>query len=128
MAMFAGAARFVMTSEIATRIIEAAADYMKAHEAEETQRQYISAKRDVLITALNHERDALLAYFAHRFAERRSALNEFYDLLRKAVENENTEQMQVSLAGILGIIKDNPLSDLEEFRAQWGNPEFKIEL
>ena len=88
----------------------------------------LGRKRDVLITALNHERDALLAYFKLRFAERRSALNEFYDLLHKAVENENTEQMQVSLAGILGIIKDNPFSDLEEFRAQWGNPEFRIEL
>lgn len=109
-------------------IIQATVEYLKTHEAEETQREHIRAKRDFLVTALNNERDCLLAYFEHRFAERRSALEEFYDLLHTAVESGDTTQLQVSLAGILGIIKDNPLDDLVSFREKWNNPEFVIDL
>ena len=78
----------------------------------------------MLVTVLNNERDYLLAYFEHRFAERRSALEEFYRLLHTAVESGDTKQLQASLAGILGIIQDNPLDDLVEFRERWSNPEF----
>ena len=112
----------------AMETIQATVEYLKTHETERTQREYIRAKRDVLVTVLNTERDCLLAYFEHRFAERRSALEEFYRLLHTAVESGDTKQLQASLAGILGIIQDNPLDDLVEFREKWSNPEFTIEL
>ena len=116
MTTFAASAAGAFGKYAALEIIQAAAEYLKAHEVEKTQREYIRAKRDVLATALNNERDCLLAYFANRFAERRSALEEFYALLHTAVENGDTTQLQASLAGILGIIQDNPLDDLVEFR------------
>ena len=110
----------------AIEIIKLAAEYVKEHE--ETRREYIRANRDVLVTALNNERDCILAYFEHRFAERRSALEEFYALLRSSVESGDINQMQTSLTGILGIIKDNPLDDLVEFSRKWRDPGFRIEL
>lgn len=112
----------------AMEIIQAAVEYLKEHEAEKTQREYIRAKRDVLVTVLNNEKDCLLDYFEHRFAERRSALEEFYALMHTATESGDTTQLQASLAGILGIIQDNPLDDLAEFQEKWRNPEFTIEL
>ena len=48
-------------------IIKTAVEFFKIHEAEETQREYIRAKRNVLVTALNNERDFLLDYFEKRF-------------------------------------------------------------
>lgn len=117
-----------MSAQAAMGIISAAVEYMKIHEAENTRREYIRARSDALVTALNNERDVILAYFEHRFAERRSALDEFYALLRASVESGDTAQLQVALAGILGIIQNNPLGELAEFREKWANPNFAIEL
>ena len=48
--------------------------------------------------------------------------------MHKAVESKNTEELQVALAGVLGILKDNPLGDLSEFRMNWQNPNYSIDL
>lgn len=109
-------------------IITAAVEYMRIHESEQTRREYIWARRDALVTALDNERDCILAYFEHRFAERRSALEEFYALLRESVDSRDTAQLQAALAGILGVIQENPLGDLEKFRENWADPDFTIEL
>ena len=118
----------VVVDKLAVDVVYAAADFMKSHDAELTQREYIRAHRDVLVTALDHQRDCLLAYFEQRFAERRGALEQFYTLLRSAVEDDDTAKLQASLTGILGIIRDNPLSDLAEFRQAWDAPEYRISL
>ena len=128
MTTFAAYAAGTFGKDATMEIIQAAVEYLKAHDAEKTQREYIRAKRDVLVTVLNNEKDCLLAYFDHRFAERRSALEEFYALMHTSVENGDTIQLQASLVGILGIVKDNPLDDLVEFREKWSNPEFTIDL
>ena len=109
-------------------IIAAAVEYMRIHESEQTRREYIWARRDALVTALDNERDCILAYFEHRFAERRSALEEFYALLRESVDSRDTARLQAALAGILGVIQENPLGDLEKFRENWADPNFTIEL
>lgn len=117
-----------MSAQAAMGIISAAVEYMKIHEAENTRREYIRARSDALVAALNNERDVILAYFEHRFAERRSALDEFYALLRASVDSDDAARLQVALAGILGIIQNNPLGELAEFREKWANPNFTIEL
>ena len=122
------AAASAVAEKLAPDVIYAAVDFMKSHDAELTQREYIRAHRDVLVTALNHQRDCLLAYFEQRFAERREALEQLYTLLRSAVEDDDTAQLQASLTGILGIIRDNPLSDLAEFRQAWDDPEYRVSL
>lgn len=109
-------------------IIAAAVEYMRIHESEQTRREYIWARRDALVTALDNERDCILAYFEHRFAERRSALEEFYALLRESVDSRDAARLQAALAGILGVIQENPLGDLEKFRENWADPDFTIEL
>lgn len=117
-----------MSARVAEEIIKAAVAYMRIHEEESTRRAYIRAQSDGLVAALNYQRDVILAYFEHRFAERRSALDEFYALLRESVDSGDTARLQVALAGILGIIQDNPLGELAEFREKWANPNFAIEL
>lgn len=117
-----------MSAQAAMGIISAAVEYMRIHEAENTRREYIRARSGSLVAALNNERDVILAYFEHRFAERRSALDEFYALLRASVNSGDTARLQVALAGILGIIQHNPLGELAEFREKWANPDFAIEL
>ena len=100
-------------TQIIPPTISGIADCFRAIQEEETKQQAIIANRDILIARLTAEKEAILAYFSHRFAERRAALDEFFELLRHDVDSDDNHQLNVALAGILGIIQDNPLADLE---------------
>lgn len=103
-------------------------DYLRALAEEETKRQAIAANRDVLIARITAEKEVILAYFDRRFAERRAALDEFFELLRHAVDSGDNHQLNVALAGILGIIQDNPLDDFETFKQQFQDPNYIFEI
>ena len=111
-----------------TALITEAIDYYKKRQEEETKREEIWAKRDVLVTELNNRKEIVLAYFEHRFAERKSTLEQFYHLLHRAVDTGDDKQLQTALTGILGIIQENPLKDFAEFAKNWEDPNFMIEL
>ncbi|MFN3372829.1 MAG: hypothetical protein ACK44M_04580 [Chloroflexus sp.] len=95
---------------------------------EETKRCRIAAQRDVLIHAIESEKTVLLAYFTQRFAERKHALEQFYQLLEQGVAAKDLKSIDVALAGILGILQDNPLQDLAAFAKHWRREDFIIEL
>lgn len=109
-------------------LITEAIDYYKIRAEERTKREEIWSKRDVLVTALNSEKEVILTYFEHRFAERKMALEQFYLLLHRAVDSGNENELKVALDGILGIIRENPLKDFAEFKKNMSNPDFVIEL
>ena len=120
-------ARFVAAQAIPATI-EGISAYFRTLEEEETKRYAIAANRDVLITRINAERDAILAYFGHRFAERRAALDELFVALRQATVNGDNEQLVAVLGGILSIIQQNPLDDFETFKRKLQNPDYVIEI
>jgi hypothetical protein len=91
--------------------------FRKATEQEVTRREEIRAKRDVAIATIQTERELIEKYFQHRFAERASALSEFFNLLDHAVDTRNDNELDVALNGILAVVKDSPLKDFESFRA-----------
>ena len=108
--------------------ISGIADYFRTLQEEETKRQVIAANREVLISRITAEKEAILAYFESRFAERRAALDEFFELLSHAMKSGDNQQLSTALAGILGVIQDNPLEDFETFRQQFDNPDHVIEI
>ena len=108
--------------------ISGIAEYFRTLVEEQTRRQAIATHRDVLLARITAERDAILAYFEHRFSERRAVLEEFFELLHRAVDYGNNHQLNAALAGILGIIQDNPLDDFETFKQQFQNPDYVIEI
>ena len=120
-------ARFVAAQAIPPTIGAISACF-RTLEEEETMRQAIAANRDVLIARINAERDAILAYFSHRFAERRTALDEFFLALRHATDNGDNEQLVTVLSGILGIIQQTPLDDFETFKQKFQEPGYVIEI
>lgn len=97
-------------------------------QAEETKRAQIAKQRDVLIKALESERQFMLAYFEQRFAERRQALDRFFHLLDYGVTHHDTKSVDTALTGILGIIQDNPLRDFETFKKCMAHLDFEIEF
>ena len=96
--------------------------YLKTRQEEQTKREYIWAKRDVLVTELDNEKEVLLSYFEHRFAERKGALDQFFNLLHRAVDTGNDQQLQTALNGILGIIQENPLKISPNLKNTWRTP------
>lgn len=112
----------------ALAVITEALAYLKTREEEQTKRAYIAARRDVLVSAVEAKERVLTAYFEQRFAERKGALDQFYALLHRATESGDQAQLDAALAGILGIVKDNPLKDLETFAEAWKDPNFNIEF
>ena len=109
-------------------VIQAGADYLKTLEEERTQREWIRANHHAFLAALKAEQETLLAYFEKRFAERRETLQEFYEVLHHAVETGNDHQLDSSIAGILGIIRENPLLEYAEFKRAMEDPDTIIEL
>lgn len=103
-------------------------DHLNTRIEEQTKREYIWAKRDAIVTELNNEKEVVLSYFEHRFAERKGALEQFYSLLHRAVDAGNDQQLQTALNGILGIIQENPLKDFAEFRKNMSDPDFVLEV
>ena len=90
--------------------------YRKTVLEQQTERERIAAKREVAVGLIESEREIILEYFAQRFAERKAALNGFFDVLHAAVQEKNDHAMDTALSGILGIVKDSPLKDFEAFR------------
>ena len=117
-----------IAAQVIPQTISGIADYFRTMQEEETKRKAIDANREVLIARLTAEKDTILAYFSERFAERRAALDEFFKLMRRSVDSRDNHQLNVALAGILGIIQDNPLDDFETFKQQFQNPDYVIEI
>ena len=112
----------------ALAVIKEGIAYYKVRQQEMTKREEIWSKRSILITTLNNEKEVIIAYFEHRFKERKEALEQFYSLLHRAVDSGEEAQLQIALNGILGVIQENPLSDFAEFRKNMTDPDFMIEL
>jgi len=91
--------------------------WLRIAEEQKTERQRIIAKRDVVVRAIQAERDVILEYFRLRFSERGHALDGMFRVLHKAVEDKNDTAMDAALKGILEVVTDNPLKDFETFRA-----------
>lgn len=103
-------------------------DYAKTVQLNETTRAEIIAKRDVAIQNLQNQKEIILAYFEKRFAERKEALQSFYTLLSNSLSTNNEKQLDTALAGIMGIIKDNPLGDFQTFKNNMLNADYEVEL
>ena len=108
--------------------VQTIADYMATVQCHETRRQEIAAYHDIIIHALNQERDVILAYFNHTFAERRLVLEQCFDLMDKSIETNDHASLNLALTSILGVIHENPLKDFETFRRRMSEPGFEIVL
>jgi len=103
-------------------------EYKKTLDEQKTTRKNIKAKRDIAIKSIEAQKEILLDYFNKRFSERKDSLDKFFSLLDSAVKEKNEKQLDVALAGILGILKDNPLGDFQAFKENMLMPDYKIEL
>lgn len=102
--------------------------YLRIREEEMTKRAYIAEQRRVLLAAIMSERAMIEQFMDHRFAERKAALGKFFTILQQGVDSRDHQIIDRSLQGILGILQENPLAELESFRTQWKQDSFVIDL
>lgn len=107
-------------------IINSYFEYKKFATAQETERARLSAKRDIVLKALNHQREIIKEYFDRRFEERKAALDRFFALLDNAIQFNNDKHLDVALDSIVSLIRDNPLKDFETFKSQLLDPSAPI--
>ena len=103
-------------------------DYKKKVQENKSWREEINAKRDIAIRTLEYQKEIIITYFEKRFEERKVALESFFNLLSFAITSKDDKQLDVALAGIMGIIKENPLGDFKQFKENMLKDGFTIEL
>lgn len=117
-----------VAADAVPKMVQSVADYLATVESENTKRQEIWAHHDAIIHALNQERDVILAYFSHTFAERRLVIEQCFDLMDKSIETNDHASLNMALGAILGVIHENPLKDFETFKRRMSEPGFEIVL
>ena len=120
--------QYQIAATVGMGLIQAAAKYMATVESEETKRREIWAHHDAIVHALNQERDIILAYFEHTFAERRLVIERCFDAMDQAISVSDHEGLGLALNAILGVVHDNPLKDFETFKRRMSEPGFEIVL
>jgi hypothetical protein len=100
----------------ALQLVSEFVKYQNVLAVQSTERERIAAKRAIVLQSLANEREVILDYFAKRFSERANSLDQCFSLLSQAINDKNDKAIDASLAGLLGIIGDNPLSDFEAFK------------
>ena len=115
-------------SNAGVELIQCIADYLSAVQSEETKRQEIAAHYGTIVHALNQERNIILTYFHYTFAERRLVLEHCFELMDKAISEQDHESLNSALSTILGVIHENPLKDFETFKSRMSEPGFQIVL
>lgn len=111
-----------------TNILEKYLEYKNITEQSKIERERIQAQRDIIVTELKTKRELILDYFEKRFDERKNSLNKLYDMLDKGFDSRDEKLIYYAISGILGIIKENPLGDLETLKKNMLNHDYVIDL
>ncbi|HEY9748181.1 MAG TPA: hypothetical protein V6C63_05870 [Allocoleopsis sp.] len=100
-------------------------DYLKIAEIEKTQRREIEANEKVAIAKIHTQRDLLMAYLDRSFDERAENFRSLFEVVDRAIANENNEQLAKALDSIVEIAKSSPFKDLADIanvRASLNDP------
>ncbi len=106
----------------------ACVDYAKAAQHEETDRMRIIAQRDAVVENIRTHRELIEKYFEMYFAERREALHKLFQKLDEGTQGKNDSLVDGALQGIVKIVGESPLKDLDAFQRSMQDPNFKLEL
>ena len=106
-------------------LVEAYSNYKSTAQLEKTKRTAIVAWRDTKTTELNNQRGVLEEYLKLTFKERSTNIEKFFDVLDKGIESGDDSLIEKSIAGILSIAKDSPLTGARELMIAMRDPNVK---
>ncbi|MCL7749215.1 hypothetical protein [Halalkalibacter alkaliphilus] len=110
------------------KIADSYFDYKKVKEVEITNRMEIKAKRDVAIEAIRSNREVMLYALEETFKERGKTLDQMFQGLDRAIEEDNIEYIDRFLSGIVTTIQTSPFRGFGEFQKSVGTGEHVLKL
>lgn len=117
---------FMSPMQCLSELAAAYTDYLKIAEIEKTQRREIEANEKVAIAKIHTQRDLLMAYLDRSFDERAENFRSLFEVVDRAIANENNEQLAKALDSIVEIAKSSPFKDLADIanvRASLNDPD-----
>jgi hypothetical protein len=98
--------------ESVREIVKACTDYLKIAEEERTKRQEIKAWEKATIADINARRDVLIKYLERSFDERANNFRQLFNVVDKAIDNGDNEELALALHSITELAKSSPFKDL----------------
>lgn len=112
-------------------VINTYQQYQQIKEQETTKRRNIEAYEKTTITEIKAKRDLLIDYLQKSFDERKSNFKHLFDVVDRAIESNNNEQLALALNSIIDLAKSSPfkdLSDLYSFKQALNDEKYTWEI
>lgn len=103
---------FVNTADAFEQVISAYSEYKKIAEEEKTKRAAISAWEKTRLAEIKAQRDFLIGYLEKSFDERKDNFQQLFKLVDQAIENNDNQQLALSLDAIVKLAQSSPFKDL----------------
>ncbi len=106
-------------------------EYLIIAEQEKTKRLEIKAWETQKLAEIKANRDFLIGYLERSFDERAKNFSSMFDLVDKAIDSGNNEQLALSIHAIVELAKSSPFQDLvnlSQVKAALSDPDHVWEL
>jgi len=107
------------------RLVDSYKEYKIVCEQEETKRESIRSYKEVNIKAIEESSALLRRCLDGVFSERRAALQKMFDTLDKGILSKDDRLIELSLGGIVDIVKTSPLESAKLI-SDYHNPDVKM--
>jgi hypothetical protein len=100
--------------KVFTSFINAKKEYEMTREQERTKRALIDTDLQKYLTKVDQTKEVLSKHLTEQYSIRRETINELFNVLDRAIEEDkDTVAVQV-LTALEGIIKESPLKEVEQ--------------
>jgi hypothetical protein len=118
-------------AECLQQLMLAYTEYKIVAEQEQTKRREIEAWEKTTLAEIKAKRDVLITYLEHSFDERSENFRQLFQIVDSSISTGNNEQLVLALHSITELAKSSPfkaLADLSSVRAALNDPNHVWEL
>ena len=123
--------KFITPLQCLNDIVTSCTEYLKIQEQEKTKRQEITTREKITIAEIQAKRDLLINSLECSFDERAKNFNSLFQLVERAIDNEDNQQLSLALQVIITFAQSSPfdsLTDLSRVKAALDDPNHVWEL
>jgi len=99
-------------TEALTHLVTMAGEVAKFTEVQKTKRKEIEAKRDIIVSNIQSQKEIILAYLDKSFDERKENFAKLFEVVDNAMESNNLKQLAMGLDSINKLATSSPFKEL----------------
>ena len=107
--------KFITPLQCLNDIVTSCTEYLKIQEQEKTKRQEITTREKITIAEIQAKRELLINSLECSFDERAKNFNSLFQLVERAIDNEDNQQLSLALQGIITLAQSSPFDSLTDF-------------